>query len=79
MNLPAYQSSTASATEPHPSRGLRFFAHFFSILFHPILISAYILSFLIYLHPSVFEGVDPHTKNLRMLSIILFTIFFPCF
>ena len=79
MNLPAYQYSSASATEPHPSRGLRFFAHFFSILFHPILISAYVIAFLIYIHPSVFEGVDPHTKNLRMLSLLLFTVFFPCF
>jgi hypothetical protein len=80
MNISAYQYSTTSATiEPHPSRGLRFFALFFSILFHPILISAYIISFLIYIHPSAFEGVDPHTKNLRMLSILLFTVFFPCF
>jgi hypothetical protein len=79
MNPQAYQYSTASTIEPHPSRGLRFFAHFFSILFHPILISAYVIAFLIYVHPSAFEGVDPHTKNLRMLSLLLFTVFFPCF
>ncbi|HEV3223081.1 MAG TPA: hypothetical protein VGZ90_09390 [Puia sp.] len=77
MSIQAYQYSTSS-TEPHPSRGLRFFAHFFSILFHPLLISTYILAFLIFLHPSAFEGVDPHTKNLRMLSMLLFTVFFPC-
>jgi hypothetical protein len=78
MNIRAQQYSTASATEPHPSRGLRFIAHFFSIIFHPLLISSYVFAFLIYVHPSAFEGVDPHSKNLRMLSMVLFTLFFPC-
>jgi hypothetical protein len=78
--MSAYQYSASSTViEPHPSRGLRLFAHFFSILFHPLLINSYIFSFLIYIHPSAFEGLDPHTKNLRMLSMLLFSIFFPCF
>src|ERR1700681_4804461 len=68
-----------SAAELHPSHTLRVFARFFSVLFHPLLISAYIFAFLIYIHPAAFEGVDPHTKNLRMFSIVLFTIFFPGF
>ena len=63
--------------EKHPSRTIRFFAYFFSVLFHPLLIGAYVFAFLIYLHPSAFEGVDPHTKNLRMFSMVLFTLFFP--
>jgi hypothetical protein len=61
----------------HPSRTLRVFARFFSTLFHPLLICGFIFAFLIYIHPAAFEGVDPHTKNLRMFSIILFTILFP--
>jgi hypothetical protein len=65
------------ALNQHPSQILRFFAHVFSILFHPLLISSYVFAFLIYIHPAAFEGVDPHTKNLRMLSMILFTVFFP--
>ena len=80
MTLSAYEYPTSSTSlEPHPSSGLRFFAYFFSILFHPILISVYIFAFLIYIHPSLFEGIDLHTKNLRMLSMLLFTVFFPCF
>src|SRR5450755_4518092 len=71
--------NSAGITDPHPSSTLRFFAHFFSILFHPLFISAYIFGFLIYFHPSVFEGTDPHVKNLRMFSMVLFTIFFPAF
>jgi len=35
------------------------------------------LAFLVYLHPAVFVGVDQHTKNLRMFSMVLFTVFFP--
>jgi hypothetical protein len=66
-----------STIKPHPSQQVRFFARFFSILFHPLLISAYIFAFLVYVHPAAFEGVDPHTKNLRMFSMTLFTILFP--
>jgi hypothetical protein len=65
------------AIEKHPSPAVRFFAHLFSILFHPLLISSYVFAFLIYVHPAVFEGVDSHTRNLRMFSMVLFTIFFP--
>jgi len=78
MNTSVYhQSPSQAAIAPHPSRTARRFAHFISILFHPLLISAYVMAFLIYLHPAVFEGVDRHTANLRMLSILLFTLFFP--
>lgn len=76
MNVSAYEYKS-SETATHTSSLLRFFAYFFSVLLHPMLICAYTIAFLIYLHPSAFEGVDPHTKNLRMLSIVLFTIFFP--
>jgi hypothetical protein len=78
MNAPTYDySTTNSSITPHPSIRVRRFAHFFSILFHPLLISAYVMAFLIYIHPAVFEGVDTRTANLRMLSILLFTLFFP--
>jgi hypothetical protein len=66
-----------SSIGQHPSRALRRFAHFISILFHPLLISSYVIAFLIYIHPGAFEGVDPRTANLRMLSVLLFSVFFP--
>jgi hypothetical protein len=77
MNTPIHEYPHTKTPDSHPSRAVRFFAYFFSILFHPLLISSYIFAFLIYLHPSAFEGMDPQTKTLRMLSMILFTIFFP--
>ena len=77
MNLPAHQYSTDSTKiESHPqehSFSCAFFFHPFSSVTDQFICVA----FLIYIHPSAFEGVDPHTKNLRMLSIILFTVFFP--
>jgi hypothetical protein len=66
-----------SANDRHPSTTVRFFAHVFSIIFHPLFISVYVFIFLIYLHPAAFEGIDPQTKNLRLISMILFTLFFP--
>ncbi len=80
MNTTFYQyEPSAAATERHASRGLRAIALFFSFLFHPLLITAFVFAFLIYLHPAAFEGIDTQTKNLRMLSISLFTVFFPMF
>src|ERR1700753_470248 len=66
-----------SSIDKHPSQAVRFFAYFFSILFHPLLISSYVFAFLVYVHPAAFEGVDTHTRNLRMFSMVLYTIFFP--
>jgi hypothetical protein len=78
MKTAVYDYSTKnSSIEAHPSRTIRSIAYFFSILFHPLLISSYVIAFLIYVHPSVFESVDPRTTNLRMLSVFLFTVFFP--
>lgn len=80
MDSPTYEYATPGASaEPHPSRVLRFFGRFISILFHPLFITTYVLVFLMYIHPAAFEGVDRHIKNLRLFSIILFTIFFPFF
>jgi hypothetical protein len=80
MNTFTYDYEKAGyPIEPHPSRLIRFFAWFFSAVFHPLLISTYVFAFLIYIHPSVSEGMDQHTKNLRMISLSLFTVFFPVF
>src|SRR5450631_214243 len=79
MNPALYDYSNSGTLETHPSRTLRFFAQFFSVLFHPLLITTYVFAFLVYVHPSAFEGVDDHTKNLRMVSVILYTVFFPGF
>ena len=63
--------------QPTPSRILRSAAHFISVIFHPLLISAYVMAFLIYVHPAAFVGMDDRTKLFRMVSTLLFTVFYP--
>jgi hypothetical protein len=66
--------------EKQPQQPLvRFLAHSFSVLFHPLLITSYTIYFLIYIHPSAFVGYDERTRFFRMLTVILFTLIFPAF
>ncbi|MDP4248869.1 MAG: hypothetical protein Q8918_02030 [Bacteroidota bacterium] len=70
-------SENPRQAQPHPSHGLRIAAHFFSAVFHPLLLSTYVIAFLIFLHPSAFVGVDERTRILRISSTILFTFLYP--
>jgi hypothetical protein len=58
---------------------VRFFAQFFSYLFHPIFISAYVMGFLFFVHPYAFEGFDHKTKVFRFLHILIYDTLFPIF
>ena len=58
---------------------VRFFAHLFSYVFHPLFIPSYTAFFLIYIHPYVYAGPDPRTRMLRLISVVLLTAFFPAF
>jgi hypothetical protein len=79
MNIASYNYSDESGRPVHPSALVRWMAQFISFIFHPLLITAYGVAFLIYVHPAAFAGVDVHTRNLRMLSIVLYTVLFPVF
>ncbi len=57
----------------------RAFAHFFSVVFHPLFIPFYVVAFLVYLHPSYFSGFHHSTKLKLLLTTALNTIFFPLF
>ncbi len=65
-----------SVRQPAP---VRFFAHLFSYVFHPLFVPSYIAFFLLYVHPYVFSDSDPKTKMLRGISVVLLTAFFPAF
>jgi hypothetical protein len=71
-------SKTLPATPPQ-SYLIRLAARIVSVILHPLFITSYIAAFLIFFHPAVFAGVDHRTKMFRMLSILLFTAFFPGF
>jgi hypothetical protein len=58
---------------------LRGFAQVISWLFHPLFISAYVIGFLIFLHPSAFEGFNRQDKVFRFLNVLLVNTFFPLF
>jgi len=58
---------------------VRFFAHFFSWIFHPLFIASYVAAFLIFVHPYVFAGFDQRMKTFRFLSVFITTAFFPLF
>lgn len=57
----------------------RFWAYFFSVLFHPLFIPFYVVAFLIFYHPSYFSGFSDYTKTKLLLSTALNTVFFPAF
>jgi hypothetical protein len=79
MTITSFNYSNQSEAPAHSSAVIRMTAKIISFIFHPLLITAYVVGFLIYVHPAAFSGVDLHTKNLRMLSIVLYTILFPVF
>lgn len=68
---------TAKAKKPDSPVLLRLLATIVSVVFHPLFITAYVIAFLIYIHPAAFAGVDERTKTFRLISTVLFTIFYP--
>jgi hypothetical protein len=72
-------TAVSGRTTGNYSPVLRFFAHLVSYLFHPLFISAYVMGFLIFLHPYAFSGFDHKVKVLRFLHIVLFNALFPAF
>lgn len=58
---------------------LKFLAHFFSVVFHPLFIPFYVVAFLIWYHPSYFSGISDYTKMKLLMATALNTILFPAF
>lgn len=75
----AIQNNKAVNFSPAHNNGVRFFAHFFSVLFHPLFIPFYVVSFLILYHPSYFSGFSEYSKTKLLFSTALNTVFFPAF
>jgi hypothetical protein len=58
---------------------LRSMAHVISFLFHPLFINAYVMGFLIFVHPYAFAGFDDKLKVFRFANIVLCNTFLPAF
>ena len=56
---------------------IKWLAHFFSFIFHPLFIPVIATWFLAYLQPGYFTGISPHEKNLIILRVGYITIFYP--
>lgn len=82
----AFYSEDIGRFEPEVEReippqpvGLKIAGQFFSYLFHPLFLPAYITAFLLYIHPYAFAGFGDNVKSLRLISVFLLTAFFPAF
>jgi hypothetical protein len=58
---------------------IRFFAHFFSIIFHPLFITGYVMYFLLFIHPIAFAGFDKRMKIFRFITVFFSTTLLPVF
>jgi hypothetical protein len=76
-------TDTIAATEMGPpataSPVFRVIAKGITYLFHPLFISAYVMGFLIFLHPFAFVSFDQRDKVFKFVSIVFNTAFLPLF
>jgi hypothetical protein len=56
---------------------VRGFAHFFSLIFHPLFIPAIATWYLSFVQPGYFTGFDPKEKWLTVIRVAYNTIFYP--
>ncbi|HXR82872.1 MAG TPA: hypothetical protein VN722_01055 [Hanamia sp.] len=56
---------------------VKWLAHLFSFIFHPLFIPVIAAWFLAYVQPGYFTGISPHEKNLIILRVGYITIFYP--
>lgn len=68
LTLPAENKATGAT---------RFFATIISVLFHPLLVGAYMAAYFIFLHPDYFIGVSHQGKVQTFLIFIVNAVFFP--
>lgn len=56
---------------------LRFWAQFFSVIFHPLFIPVIGAWFLAFVQPGYFTGIAPHEKTMIVIRVGYNTIFYP--
>lgn len=56
---------------------LKYLAHLFSILFHPLLMVSYVLLVFIFINPYLFGSQDLHSLGFIMISVFSISVFFP--
>jgi len=77
LHLSPYITEMPKSEEKNPT--IRFLAHLVSVIFHPLLISSYVIAFLLYIHPFIFSGLGKELKLYRFISVLLSSFFLPIF
>jgi hypothetical protein len=67
------------ADRPKANPALRVIAYVISYILHPLFISAYVMAFLIFVHPYAFAGFDNRTRIFRFVNIVFCDTFLPLF
>ncbi len=75
MNISS-QASKPVSDKPH-SFAIRVPAIILSWIFHPIFIPVYVITFMVYLHPTYFAGFSQQAKQQTLLVVLLNMVFFP--
>jgi hypothetical protein len=73
-------STTPIVAQPlkHPAP-IRALAHFFSYVFHPLFIPAYVTAFLVFVDPYTFAGLSSKYRFFRLISVFFNTAVIPGF
>ena len=74
LSIPQRRQTTAGVQQPVV---VRFFAHFFSYVFHPLFIPFYVCCFIEFIHPSYFSGFSEPGKKRVLMMVTLNAIAFP--
>ncbi|MBO9566557.1 MAG: hypothetical protein J7621_27535 [Niastella sp.] len=78
-NIIAQQPSLNGGTHFRQPAIVRFLAHLFSYVFHPVLIASYVTAFLVFLHPLAFAGYDFRDRFLVLAAVFFSSTFLPAF
>lgn len=78
-NIIAHPPSLNGGERYQPPAPLRFLAHLFSIVFHPILVPTYVTAFLLFVHPLAFAGYGEQRKVFALLAVAFSSTFLPAF
>lgn len=78
-NIIAHPPSLNGEAPYRPPTLLRILAHFFSYVFHPVLIPTYVAAFLLYVHPLAFAGYGEQRKFFALVAVFFSSSFLPAF
>ena len=71
------EENRAIALGADQSALVKFFAHLFSYVFHPLFIPVYVTWFIAFVHPAYFSGFNPQQKTWIIIRVAYLMVFFP--